>query len=69
MILKNDDGEDVNLDDLAIVEVSEIIEGLYENYQASKDRALRKELKQKYAALVEYYNKRANFKCYSETLK
>lgn len=69
MIIKNDAGEDVNLDDLFIVDISEIIEQLYENYHATKDRALRKELKQRYVQLVEYYNKRAAFKCYSDTLK
>ena len=69
MILKNDNGEDVNLVDLAVTEVAEIIDALYENYHKSKDRVLRKELKQKYADLVVYYNKRVNFKCFSDTLK
>lgn len=69
MIVKNDKDENINLDDLVVVEVAEIIDTLYVNYHISKDRALRKELKQKYADLVTYYNKRVNFKCFSDTLK
>lgn len=55
-------------EDLTLDQLQEKIDSLYESYPNTTDRAIRKQIRNEFKALVLIYNTRVNYKAYIENL-